>query len=74
MFDNDGRLWSEKPIPIQLDSTLYRMAEQAAADPSLANRRPYKAAVENDFRWLGAVMVKRYQGDDADLASRRSGR
>ena len=36
VFDNDGTLWSEKPIPIQLDFTLFRMAEQAEADPSLA--------------------------------------
>jgi hypothetical protein len=28
VFDNDGTLWSEKPIPIQLDFTLFRMAEQ----------------------------------------------
>lgn len=26
VFDNDGTLWSEKPIPIQLDFTLFRMA------------------------------------------------
>ena len=35
VFDNDGTLWSEKPIPIQLDFTLFRMAELAEADPSL---------------------------------------
>jgi hypothetical protein len=49
-FDNDGTLWSEKPIPIQLDFTLYRMAEQAEADPSLCDQQPYKAAVEKDLR------------------------
>ena len=26
VFDNDGTRWSEKPIPIQLDFTLFRMA------------------------------------------------
>ena len=66
-FDNDGTLWSEKPIPIQLDFTMFRMAEQARADPGLAGRQPYKAAVERDYHWLGAAMVKHYQGDDADL-------
>jgi hypothetical protein len=35
VFDNDGTLWSEKPIPIQLDFTLFRMAEQAGRDRSL---------------------------------------
>jgi phosphoglycolate phosphatase-like HAD superfamily hydrolase len=67
VFDNDGTLWSEKPIPIQLDFTLYRMAELAQADSSLNARQPYKAAVERDYRWLGAAMVKHYQGDDTDL-------
>jgi phosphoserine phosphatase len=67
VFDNDGTLWSEKPIPIQLDFTLFRMAEQAAADPSLADRQPYKSAVERDYHWLGETMVKHYHGDDADM-------
>jgi phosphoserine phosphatase len=67
VFDNDGTLWSEKPIPIQLDFTLYRMAQQVAADPSLGDRQPYQAAAEHDYRWLGAAMVKHYHGDDADL-------
>ena len=35
VFDNDGTLWSEKPIPIQLDFTLFRLAELATRDPSL---------------------------------------
>ena len=66
-FDNDGTLWCEKPIPIQLDFTMHRMAEQATADPELATRQPYKSAVEHDLHWLGAAMVKHYHGDDADL-------
>jgi len=67
VFDNDGTLWSEKPIPIQLDFTLSRMAELAARDPSLRERQPYKAAAERDYHWLGTAVVKHYHGDDADL-------
>ena len=67
VFDNDGTLWSEKPIPIQLDFTLFRMAGLAQADPSLRERQPYRAAVGRDYRWLGEAMVKHYHGDDADL-------
>jgi len=67
VFDNDGTLWSEKPIPIQLDFTLFRMAELAEADPSLRDRQPYRAAVERDYRWLGEAMVRHYRGDDAGL-------
>ena len=67
VFDNDGTLWSEKPIPIQLDFTLFWMAELTERDPSLKDRQPYKAAVERDYHWLGEAMVKHYQGDDSDL-------
>ncbi|HJZ08490.1 MAG TPA: hypothetical protein VJ283_10445, partial [Trebonia sp.] len=67
VFDNDGTLWSEKPIPIQLDFTLFRMVEQAGRDRSLRDRQPYKAAVERDYRWLGDAVVKHYHGDDTDL-------
>jgi phosphoserine phosphatase len=67
VFDNDGTLWSERPIPIQLDFTLFRLAEQAQADPSLRGRQPYKSAVEHDYRWLDQTMVRHYHGDDSDL-------
>jgi phosphoglycolate phosphatase-like HAD superfamily hydrolase len=67
VFDNDGTLWSEKPIPIQLDFTLFQMAAQASQNPSLENRQPYKAAVERDYGWLGQAMIKHYHGDDTDL-------
>jgi phosphoserine phosphatase len=67
VFDNDGTLWSERPIPIQLDFTLFRLAEQAQADPSLRGRQPYKSAVEHDYRWLDQTMVRHYHGDDRDL-------
>ena len=43
------------------------MAEMARQDPSLAERQPYRAAVERDFGWLGEAVVKHYHGDDADL-------
>ena len=67
VFDNDGTLWCEKPIPIQLDFTLYRLAELAGADHSLADRQPYRAALDRDYHWLGEAMTKHYHGDDADL-------
>jgi phosphoserine phosphatase len=67
VFDNDGTLWAEKPIPIQLDFTLRRFADLAEADPTLREQQPFKASYEGDFGWLGQAMVKHYQGDDADL-------
>jgi phosphoglycolate phosphatase-like HAD superfamily hydrolase len=67
VFDNDGTLWPEKPIPIQLDYTLFHMGRLTERDPSLAERQPYKAAKERDFKWLGDAMIKHYHGDDADV-------
>ena len=67
VHDNDGTLWCEKPMPIQLDFTVRRLAEMARDDSSLRDRQPYKAAFEGDVAWMGAAMVKHYQGDDADL-------
>lgn len=67
VFDNDGTLWCEKPMPIQLDFTIRRLAEIAAADPDRRERQPWKAAHEHDTSWLGGAMVKHYHGDDADL-------
>jgi phosphoserine phosphatase len=67
VFDNDGTLWSEKPIPIQIDFMLSRLAEMVNSGPSLKARQPYKAAVERDYRWLGDAQVKHLHGDDADL-------
>jgi hypothetical protein len=67
VFDNDGTLWAEKPMPIQLDFTLRRLAEMAAQDPALREQQPWKASYEQDLHWLGAAMVKHYHGDDGDL-------
>src|SRR5205823_11771779 len=35
VFDNDGTLWCEKPMPIELGFILGRLAEMADADPAL---------------------------------------
>jgi len=67
VFDNDGTLWCEKPMYIQLDFLIRRFAEQAKADPSLRERQPYKAAAEDDLKWFGEAVTKHYQGDDTDV-------
>ena len=67
VFDNDGTLWCEKPMYIQLDYLLRRLAAQAEGDPSLRSKQPWQAAWEKDFAWLGGAVTKHYQGDDGDL-------
>jgi phosphoserine phosphatase len=67
VFDNDGTLWCEQPMPIQLDFILRRLVEMAAADESLRGRQPWKAAYGRDYRWLSAVMAEHYAGDDTNV-------
>ncbi len=67
VFDNDGTLWCEKPVYIQLDFLVRRLAEKASADASLAEQQPYKAAKSGDLSWFGGAITKHYQGDDSEL-------
>jgi phosphoglycolate phosphatase-like HAD superfamily hydrolase len=67
VFDNDGTLWCEKPMPIQLDFILRRLVEMGGADPTLRERQPWKAAHERDYGWLAKVMADHYAGDDTNL-------
>src|SRR3954453_21642591 len=68
VFDNDGTLWCEKPMPIQLDFILRRLVEMAEADEALRSRQPWMAAYERDYGWLSAVMDRHYAGDDTNAA------
>ena len=67
VFDNDGTLWCEKPMPIQADFILRRLSEMAEADPQLRDRQPWKAAFERDYGWLGRVLAEHYAGDDTNV-------
>jgi phosphoserine phosphatase len=67
VFDNDGTLWTEKPLVIQLDFTIRRFRELAENDPTLRTQQPYQAAYEGDMHWLGGAVVKHYHGDDSDM-------
>ena len=73
VFDNDGTLWCEKPMPIQLDFILRRLVEMAEADPELRNRQPWKAAYEQDYGWFSAVMAEHYAGDDTNVTTLAAG-
>jgi phosphoserine phosphatase len=67
VFDNDGTLWCEKPMPIEVGFILLRLAAMADADASLRETQPWKAAHEQDYEWLGDVITKHYAGDDGDM-------
>jgi len=67
VFDNDGTLWCEKPMPIQLDFILRRLVAMAQEKPELQDRQPFKAAFERDYGWFGKVMADHYAGDDTNI-------
>ena len=69
VFDNDGTLWTEKPIPIQLDFTLLPAGRAGHRRP--VPRRaasPTRRRSPTTTTGSGAAMVKHYHGDDADMA------
>lgn len=51
-FDNDGNLWSEKPIYFQLYFAIDRVKELASEHPEWKNTQPFKAVLENDIAEL----------------------
>ncbi|HSE67419.1 MAG TPA: HAD family hydrolase [Gemmatimonadales bacterium] len=67
VFDNDGTLWCEKPVPVELGFILERLALAARQDPSVAEQQPWKAAKDKDYAWVGTVVDKHYHGDDSDV-------
>jgi len=67
VFDNDGTLWCEKPMPIQLDFILRRLVVMAEHDQELRTRQPWQAAYTRDYDWLNAVITDHYRGDDSGV-------
>jgi len=52
VFDNDGTLWCEQPIQVQIFFLIDRAKELAAKDPALKERPAFKALLERDFGTL----------------------
>lgn len=53
-FDNDGTLWCEHPLQVQVFFLIDRVKALAAKDTSLATRQPFKALLEHDHKALHA--------------------
>ncbi len=52
VFDNDGNLWSEKPVYFQLFFAIDQLKEMANEHPEWNEDQPFKAALENDMEEL----------------------
>ena len=48
MFDNDGTLWAEQPIYVQLAFALDRVKTLAPQHPEWTTTQPFKAVIEGD--------------------------
>ena len=55
VFDNDGTLWVEQPLPVQLDFIFRALAKAAQRDSTLAEQQPYKAILSRDRSFFEAV-------------------
>src|SRR5262245_34549470 len=50
VFDNDGTLWSEQPMYIQLAFTLDRVRELEPQHPEWKTKQPFKAVLAGDMK------------------------
>jgi phosphoserine phosphatase len=55
VFDNDGTLWCEQPMQVQVFFLIARVRELAERDASVKERQPFKALLELDFKTLMAL-------------------
>jgi len=49
-FDNDGTLWAERPMYVQLAFALDRVKALAPLHPEWEEKQPFKAALEGDLK------------------------
>ena len=52
VFDNDGTLWCERPVPVQLFFAMDRLHQLAERDPRLREEQPFRAFLERDLRTI----------------------
>jgi len=52
VFDNDGTLWSEQPMYVQLAFALDRVKAMAPGHPEWRGKQPFEAVLEGDMRTL----------------------
>ncbi len=58
VFDNDGTLWTEHPMYVQLAFALDRVKAEAASHPEWKDTQPFKAVLEGDMKTLAAAGEK----------------
>lgn len=73
VFDNDGCLWSEKPIYFQLYFAMDRIKELAEEHPEWKDQQPYKDILEGNMNGLASSgeegLVKLIMTTHADMTT-----
>jgi hypothetical protein len=67
VFDNDGTLWAEQPMPVQLDFIIRALTESAQRDATLTEQQLYKAILTHDRSFFEAAVIE--QETDAVMAA-----
>ena len=70
VFDNDGTLWCEQPMYVEVVYSLARIATQVAVHPELRNREPYRMVIDRDTQ---ALMGNGNKGLEEVMAATHSG-
>lgn len=55
VFDNDGTLWSEQPMYVEMAFTIDRVKALAPQHPEWKNEQPFKAVLEGDVEGIAAT-------------------
>jgi phosphoserine phosphatase len=74
VFDNDGTLWPERPVPAQLLFAVDRVKALAPEHPEWRGKQPFKAALESDLaalsetgeRQVAELIMATHAGNTAD--------
>ena len=61
VFDNDGTLWPEQPLYVQLAFALDRVKQLAGEHPEWKTTQPFQAVLEGDLAALGAAGLEGIQ-------------
>ena len=56
-FDNDGTLWTEKPMYFQAAFTISRIQKLSPKHPEWNDKYPFKAILENDQQYLSNLSI-----------------
>ena len=55
VFDNDGTLWAEKPVPFEFMFALDEVKRIIKANPTLKEKEPFKSIADNDLQNLASM-------------------